>query len=129
MVTFGIIRLETSHTEMYHTQIQNNINTLLISTFVLVQHLTMNDSQIVNNTGRYDGIITIHESGIAQIWDSIFTGNTVGGIGGVLHSKASELNIYRSQFLNNTAGLNGGHIAQFENTLYIADCVFDVGRA
>eukprot|EP01083_Nonionella_stella_P302243 1041344_1 len=129
MATFGIIRLETSHTEMYHTQIQNNINTLLISTFVLVQHLTMNDSQIVNNTGRYDGIITIHESGIAQIWDSIFTGNTVGGIGGVLHSKASELNIYRSQFLNNTAGLNGGHIAQFENTLYIADCVFDGGRA
>eukprot|EP01083_Nonionella_stella_P287990 980269_1 len=101
----------------------------LISTFILVSDLSMNDSLITNNKGKYDGVISITEGTHASIHDTRMMNNEVGGVGGAIQSRADVLDIDGCLFRENTAGLNGGHIAQYENTLMINNCVFEGGRA
>eukprot|EP01083_Nonionella_stella_P059185 154874_1 len=128
-VTFGLVRLGTSHTHFYNSTIRNNSNTLLISTFILVSDLSMKDSFVTSNRGKYDGVISITEGAHASIRGTRMMNNEVGGVGGAIQSRAKVLDIFGCEFWDNTAGLNGGHIAQYENTLIIDNCVFDGGRA
>ncbi len=128
-VTFGLIRLEASVAQIDDTIIKGNENTLLISTFVLVTDGTITNTDFIGNDGKYDGILSIGQYAIANIYNATFIDNTVGGNGGAIQSKADELYVFGSTFEDNSAGLNGGHIAQFEGKLIIDESDFNGGSA
>ncbi len=81
-------------------------------------YLNINGGSFTSNTATGNaGAIMLYSSSTAVINNITADGNESGSSGGFLYSTASELKFYNSRVQNNTAAVNGGGLALYDNAV------------